>query len=66
MRRSFPNKFKPQSQQDVIRLEIDNAIKRVLDHGHYIMGPEVREFENILKNFFLQNMSLLVQMELMH
>ena len=39
------------AQQDVIRLEIDNAIKRVLDHGQYIMGPEVREFENILKNF---------------
>ena len=39
------------AQQDEIRLEIDNAIKRVLDHGQYIMGPEVREFEDLLKNF---------------
>ena len=33
------------AQQANIRLNIDAAIKRVLDHGSYIMGPEVAEFE---------------------
>ena len=39
------------AQQDLIRHQIDNAIKKVLDHGVYIMGPEVFEFENMLKDF---------------
>ena len=38
-------------QQKVIRSKIDIAIKKVLDHGQYIMGPEVKEFELKLKNF---------------
>src|SRR3954465_10678432 len=30
---------------------IDRAIQRVLDHGHYIMGPEVRQLEENLSEF---------------
>src|SRR5262249_25055014 len=30
---------------------IDRAIQRVLDHGHYIMGPEVRRLEENLSEF---------------
>ena len=37
------------AQQSVIRDKVDHAISRVLDHGQYIMGPEVKEFENDLK-----------------
>ena len=33
------------AQQKLIRPQLDNAIKRVLDHGQYIMGPEVKDFE---------------------
>ena len=36
------------AQQKLIRSNIDNAIQRVLDHGQYIMGPEVKEFEGKL------------------
>ncbi len=38
-------------QQSYIRAELDLAIKKVLDHGQYIMGPEVKEFEKQLCNF---------------
>src|SRR5436309_9860848 len=30
---------------------IDQAIQRVLAHGNYIMGPEVRELETALSDF---------------
>lgn len=40
-----------QAQQDRIRPQIDAAIKRVLDHGIYIMGPDVREFEKDMSTF---------------
>src|SRR5215475_13100533 len=30
---------------------IDRAIRRVLEHGHYIMGPEVRQLEHDLARF---------------
>ena len=51
-----PPKFKAQaipfinlkSQQDRIRPQIDQAIKRVLDHNQYIMGPEVFALEEAL------------------
>ena len=33
------------SQKDRIRLLLDAAIARVLDHGQFIMGPEVKELE---------------------
>tara|TARA_E500000178_G_C16535541_1_gene536358 strand:+ start:247 stop:396 length:150 start_codon:yes stop_codon:yes gene_type:complete len=36
------------AQQDRIRSQIDAAVKRVLDHGKYIMGPEVFELEEQL------------------
>ena len=39
------------AQQSVIRDKVDHAISKVLDHGQYIMGPEVKEFENDLKLF---------------
>ena len=38
-------------QQDRIRPQIDAAIKKVLDHGKYIMGPEVAELESKLADF---------------
>lgn len=39
------------AQQAKIRDKIDAGIARVLDHGQYIMGPEVREFEAQLAEF---------------
>jgi dTDP-4-amino-4,6-dideoxygalactose transaminase len=39
------------AQQKLIRPQIEAAIMKVLDHGHYIMGPEVHEFESNLKEF---------------
>ena len=38
-------------QQGRIRDRIDRAIARVLDHGIYIMGPEVEELERTLADF---------------
>lgn len=37
-----------QAQQKHIRKDIDQAIAKVLDHGQYIMGPEVRSLEKIM------------------
>jgi dTDP-4-amino-4,6-dideoxygalactose transaminase len=39
------------AQQRRIRGRLDAAIARVLDHGGYVMGPEVREFEAKLAEF---------------
>ncbi len=39
------------AQQKQIRPQIDAAIKKVLDHGKYIMGPEVAELEDLLAEF---------------
>jgi len=39
------------TQQKHIRSKIDKRIKRVLDHGQYILGPEVKELENELSRF---------------
>ncbi|MCX2897817.1 DegT/DnrJ/EryC1/StrS family aminotransferase [Pseudomonas mandelii] len=39
------------SQQARIRGEIESAIQRVLDHGQYILGPEVAELEERLADF---------------
>ena len=36
------------SQQQKIRSKIDARIKNVLEHGKYIMGPEVEELESVL------------------
>ena len=38
-------------QQQKIRSRVDAAIKNVLDHGKYIMGPEVSIFEKNLRGF---------------
>jgi dTDP-4-amino-4,6-dideoxygalactose transaminase len=46
------------AQQNRIRDRIDTAIAAVLDHGQYIMGPEVRRFENDLKAFTGANHAL--------
>lgn len=39
------------AQQATIRDKLDAAIARVLDHGQYIMGAEVKQFEQELKDF---------------
>ena len=39
------------AQQERIRTQVDSAIKKVLDHGIYIMGPEVYELEKQLAVF---------------
>ncbi len=39
------------TQQDKIRKQIDQRINTVLDHGKYIMGPEVAELEETLADF---------------
>jgi dTDP-4-amino-4,6-dideoxygalactose transaminase len=39
------------AQQKLIRPQLDAAIKKVLDHGQYIMGPEVKELEGQLIEF---------------
>ena len=49
---SFPTQFIDlKAQQELIRDRLDIAVKKVLDHGQYIMGPEVKEFESNLKEF---------------
>jgi len=40
-----------EAQQAKIRPKVDKAIQQVLDHGIYIMGPEVAEFEKNLGAF---------------
>lgn len=39
------------AQQDRIRPQIDAAIEKVLNHGNYIMGPEIAELEERLAGF---------------
>ncbi|MEX2488566.1 MAG: DegT/DnrJ/EryC1/StrS family aminotransferase [Pseudomonadales bacterium] len=39
------------AQQERIRDKIDANIKKVLDHGQYIMGPEIAELEERLAEF---------------
>jgi dTDP-4-amino-4,6-dideoxygalactose transaminase len=39
------------AQQDRIRSKVDAAITKVLDHGQYIMGPEVAALEQALTKF---------------
>ena len=36
------------TQQDAIRPQLEERIQRVIHHGQYIMGPEVKELENKL------------------
>lgn len=37
-----------QAQYQALKVSIDARIQRVLDHGQYIMGPEVQELESAL------------------
>jgi UDP-2-acetamido-2-deoxy-ribo-hexuluronate aminotransferase len=39
------------TQYKVLKREIDERIQRVLDHGQYILGPEVREMEQKLEAY---------------
>ena len=39
------------AQQQPIRALIEDRIKRVLDHGKYILGPEVKELEETLADY---------------
>jgi len=39
------------AQQERIRPKLEEAIMKVLHHGQYIMGPEVKAFESDLKMF---------------
>lgn len=39
------------SQYQRLKTEIDAGIQRVLDHGQYILGPEVAELEENLANY---------------
>src|SRR5690554_3619619 len=40
-----------QAQQARIREQIDAGIRRVLEHGQYILGPEVSELEERLADY---------------
>ena len=40
-----------QAQRRHLGARIDEAIQRVLDHGHFIMGPEIKELEAQLSTF---------------
>ena len=40
-----------QAQRAVIADEVETALKRVLEHGQYILGPEVTAFEKQLAEF---------------
>ncbi len=39
------------AQQRRIREKIDTGIKKVLDHGRYVMGPEINELEQKLADY---------------
>jgi len=39
------------TQQDRIREKLELNIKKVLDHGKYIMGPEIKELESTLAKY---------------
>ena len=55
-----------EAQQKQIRSQIETNIHRVLDHGQYILGPEVAELEKRLATFAMSNMRSLALQELMH
>lgn len=40
-----------QTQYQLLKADIDAGIQRVLDHGQYIMGPEVRQMEEVLEAY---------------
>ena len=40
-----------QAQYKAYQAEIDNRIRTVLGHGHFIMGPEIAELEQVLASY---------------
>ena len=40
------------AQQKLIRNKVDKRIDQVLEHGQYILGPEVKELESRLPSSF--------------
>jgi UDP-2-acetamido-2-deoxy-ribo-hexuluronate aminotransferase len=40
-----------QHQYQLIKQDMDAAVLRVLEHGQFIMGPEVREFESLFAEY---------------
>ena len=38
-------------QKEIIKLSVDEGIKRVISHGNFIMGPEVKRLEGELKEY---------------
>lgn len=43
--------YSPHPEISILRDEIDAAISAVIDHGQFIMGPEVQEFETNVASF---------------
>ena len=43
------------SQQRVLKKSINSRIRKVLEHGQYIMGPEVNQLEERLADFVKVN-----------
>jgi len=43
--------YDPEPQMQRRRQEIDLAISKVLDHGQFILGPEVKQFEKMAAEF---------------
>jgi len=54
------------TQQKRIRKPLEKRINKILDHGAYIMGPEVFELEEKLADYCGVNMPFHVPQELMH
>ena len=50
----------PSASYQVHKSEIDQAIKRVLDSGRYVLGNEVEEFEKEFASFHGYKHSLFV------
>jgi dTDP-4-amino-4,6-dideoxygalactose transaminase len=47
-------------QQDLIRKDLDKRIATVLEHGKYIMGPEIAELENSLADYVKKRYAIAV------
>ena len=39
------------AQQKYIRLDLEGRLAALLDHGQYILGPEIQEMEEVLANY---------------
>ena len=49
---------KPLAQRAAMKVEIDEAVQRVLGSGHYVLGPEVEAFEAEFSNYIGVNHSV--------